>query len=232
MFGSFSSKFAYGRSKLPEPPDANVTLTTPGTSTPAYGSGGSAWTSTTNNALVNAGYTLLASTSADDSSVQVNIPFNFYLYGISANTLHVGTNTYITLNTGSTAYNSLKLSSPANPPYPAIHLGSADNSWQRVWWKNNTTNVAIRYEGAAGTTGTPGAPGIVYEIVFYQSNGTNQYVQINVGSHGRTSGLFGITNGSGSQYMSFGTIQANTNYVLRTNATGNSPIIYTGTYTP
>lgn len=211
---------------------SKITTTTPGTSTPQYGSGGAAWNSTTDNALVNAGYTLLVSATADDATQQVNLPFTFYLYGTASTKLYVGSNTYITLNNGSTVYSNLRLSSPANPPYLALHLGSSDNSWQRVWWKNNTTSLSIRYEGNSSTSGVGGSPGIVYETTFYPSDGTNQYVQINFGTHSRTSGVFGVTNGIGTLYSNFGTIQANTNYVLKTDATGNNPVLSIGTYTP
>lgn len=233
MFGSFSSKFSLGKAQAAlAVQDPNVTTTTPGTTTPVYGSGGAAWNSTSDNALVNAGYTLLVSATADDATLQVNLPFTFYLYGTASTVLYVGSNTYITLNNGSTSYSGLRLSSPVNPPYPALHLGSSDNSWQRVWWKNNTTNLSIRYEGNNTTTGVGGSPGIVYETTFYPSNGTNQYVQIKFGTHSRTSGVFGVTDGIGTNYLNFGTIQPNTDYVLKTDTTGNNPVFYTGIYTP
>lgn len=235
MFGSFNAKFNFGRGAAPvaAPSFPGVTPTTPGASVPVYGSGGASWVSASDNALVNAGYTLLVSTSADDNFTTATMPFNFYIYGVPGSTLYIGSNTYITLTNGSSEYGSLTVGpGTAAPPYPALHLGSSDNSWQRIWAKNNGSNFSVRYEGNGATTGVPGTPGIVYETTFYQSNGTYQYIQIRFGSHTRPTGVFGIGNGTGSYYSNFGTIQPNTDYVIRTDTTGYNPTIYTGIYTP
>lgn len=232
MFSSFSSRFAFGKIPVISGVDPKVTLTTPGTSTPLYGSAAAAWASSVDNALVNAGYTLAFVGTADDQFFSISIPFTFYIYGVGGSVLYPCSNTYITLTAGRTNYSGLKLAATAVPNVPTLHLGSSDNSWQRVWYKNNTTNITLRYEGNSSTSGAGGSPGIVYEATFYPSDGTHQYVQINIGTHGRTSGVFGISDGVGTNYLSFGTVSQNTNYVLRTDATGNNPVLYTGTYTP
>ena len=232
MFGSFSAKFMPGKAPVKSMVDPKVTVTTPGASTPTYGSGAATWVSSTDNALVNAGYTLGFVGTADDQYFSISIPFTFYIYGVGGTVLYPCSNTYITLTSGRTDYRNLKLSAPAIPNVPTLHLGSADNSWQRVWYKNNITNITLRYEGNSSTSGGGGSPGIVYEATFYPSDGTYQYIQINIGTHGRTSGVFGLSNGTGSTYLNFGTVTPNTNYVLRTDAVGNNPVFYTGTYTP
>lgn len=232
MFSSFSSKFAFGRNGfLPVVSDPKITITTPGTSTPTYGSGGAAWNSTLDNALVNDGYNLLITANADDSNAGFNIPFTFYIYGASGTALYPGSNTYITLNSGSSLYSSLSLTTP-RPAIAGIHLGSGDNSWQRVWYKTSSTVAHIRYEGNGTTSGVSGSPGLVYEASFYKSNGANQYIQIKIGNHTRTTGVFGITDGVGTSSLSFGTIAQNTNYVIKTDGNGNNPQIFVGTYTP
>lgn len=237
MFSSFSSHFAFGKSPVVQGGDPHISLITPGTTSPVYGSGAATWTSTTNNALVNDGYTLLISNNADDANSGFSIPFTFYIYGVAGTSLYPGSNTYITLNSGSSAYGGLSLNivSPYTTPIPniaGIHIGSGDNSWQRVWYKTSSTVAIIRYEGNGTTGGVGGSPGIVYETAFYKSNGTNQYISIKIGTHTRTTGVFGITDGVGTSFLSFGTLFQNTNYVVKTDVNGNNPQIFVATYTP
>ena len=230
MLGSFSSKFTYGRSKAVVVATSNASL--------AFGSGGATWVSTTDNAPVNDGWTLVNNYSVDDSSLSVNMPFMFYIYGSGSQGLYVGSNTYLTLGSGSSQYSSLSLGPTPAPTIAGIHLGSADNSYQRVWYKSVSSTVfKVRYEGNGSTSGTLGNPGIVYEVTFYKSNGTYQYVQISLGKHNKLGGVFGITSGviSGN-YLSFAnagiTPAQYENYVIRTDTTGNNPTIYSGVYTP
>ena len=228
MLGSFSSKFSFGKSQQQSSQNTNL----------SFGSGGAAWVSTTDNALVNAGWTLLQSSSVDDGYTNFSAPFTFYLYGTGSTSFNVGSNTYITLGSGTNQYSSLSLGPSPIPAIAGLHLGSADNSYQRVWYKTTSTTVQIRYEGNGNTGGTSGTPGIVYETTFYKSNGTYQYIQISFGSHNKLTGVFGITSGQvgSSNYLSFATAGVTPaqygNYVVRTDPTGNSPTIYTGVYTP
>lgn len=229
MLGSFSSKFSFGKGKLVVPVSSNPNA--------VYGTGGATWVSSINNAPVNDGWTLLQSSSVDDGYINFSAPFTFYLYGTGSTSFNVGSNTYITLGSGTNQYSSLSLGPSPIPAIAGLHLGSADNSYQRVWYKTTSTTVQIRYEGNGNTGGTSGTPGIVYETTFYKSNGTYQYIQISFGSHNKLSGVFGITSGqSGSNYLSFATAGVTPaqygNYVVRTDPTGNSPTIYAGVYTP
>ena len=220
MLSTFSAKFSYGRSKA-VPPPAVVS--------PAYGTSGA------DPAVLAAdGYTYNQNASMDDSFYSVNIGFTFYIYGSGSSTLCVGSNTYITLGSGSSMYGGLSLGPAAAPNIPALHLGSADNSYQRGWSKIYSDRVIIRYEGNGITSGTPGSPGIVYEATFYKSNGSNQYIQVNIGNHNKTSGVFGLTSGasSGASYLNFGTVSPNLSFYVVTDATGNNPVYHPGVYTP
>lgn len=191
---------------------------------PEFGTGAATWTSTTDNAPTNAGWTLQKSSSEDDSNFLVTALHNIYIYGSAYTSVYPGSNTYITMGSGSTAWSSLSFT---NPALPGIQLGSADNSWQRVWSKTESYRTMFRYEGTASTGGTPGSPNIVYEVTFWRIFNGYQYIEIKFGSHSRTTGVFGIQTGSGT-YVDGGVITANKSYVIRTDATGNSPTIYSG----
>lgn len=191
---------------------------------PEFGTGAATWTSTTDNAPTNAGWTLQKYNSEDDSNFGIIPLHNIYIYGLSYEYIYPGSNTYITIGTGTSVYASLSFTVP---PYRGIQLGSADNSWQRVWTKLESHRTRIRYEGTALTSGTPGSPNIVYEVTFWRVFDGYQYIEIKFGSHSRTSGVFGIQDGAGA-YVNGGTITANKSYVIRTNAIGNSPTIYSG----
>lgn len=194
------------------------------TASPIFGSGAATWTSTTDNAPTNDGWTLQKSSSEDDSNFLVTALHNIYIYGSAYTSVYPGSNTYITMGSGSTAWSSLSFT---NPALPGIQLGSADNSWQRVWSKTESYRTMFRYEGTASTGGTPGSPNIVYEVTFWRIFDVYQYIEIKFGSHSRTTGVFGIQNGSGT-YVSGGTITANQSYVIRTDLNGNNPTIFTG----
>ena len=120
----------------------------------------------------------------------------------------------------------------SNPPLPKFFLGAADNSYQRVSYVFSGTNyVRIRYEGTASTSGTVGAPNIVYEVTHFNPSlfGGNNVIEVLVGKHSRVSGgLFGSANTT-TYYVS-GTIAANQSYVFDGTATGNNHTLYTGYY--
>jgi len=199
---------------------------TQGTAAPIFGSSAATYNTSNDNAPSNAGWTLIISESQDDNYFALNTLHNIYIYGASYNTIYPGSNTYITMSGGSTTYYSLNFT---NPLLPAIQLGSADNSWQRVWIKTESDKTRIRYEGTSATSGTPGNPNIVYEITFFKADAFFQYIEVRFGSHFRTAGVFGVQNGIGS-YVNGGTITQNQSYVIRTDINGNNPTILAGYY--
>ena len=173
----------------------------------------------TNNAPTNAGYTLIISTSADDAFITNTLPFTFNLGGPQTN-IYPCSNTYITFGTSSTVYLGLNAS---NPPYPKIMLGSADNSWQRVWFLNSSNYYRIRYEGTNATSGTAGSPTIVYEATivnpsYYGDN--NQYIEILFGNTNSLTGPFMIANTNTN--LATLPLTTLTSYVFIGNSTGTS----------
>lgn len=193
-----------------------------GTRTPVYGAGGGTYPPS--------GWTGLQNSSVDDSFVNVPLGFNFYMFGTAYSTVFVGSNTYLTFGSGSTVYSGL---SASNPALVKFHLGAADNSYQRVSYYNHPSNfyTIIRYEGNGSTSGTVGSPGIVYEATLYNPFHTwsNQtLLEVRVGNHNRTSGIFGVYTAAGS---GIGTsISANQNYVFYGAELGNSWNILSGYY--
>jgi hypothetical protein len=128
---------------------------------------------------------------------------------------------------------------------PAIHIGSADNSTNTYYRQAGTNYTRFRYEGFASTnlSGTQ----IIYEVRFFnQVSPTDDiYVEIVIGTHGRTNGQWGITNGAASSatFTSFGTLTAGTglvgasgalaqnqSYVLVLTSTGTFKNLYAGYY--
>jgi VCBS repeat-containing protein len=163
--------------------------------------------------------------SEDDNYRSIDLGFNFKFYGIDYSSLYPGSNTYITAGDGSGQYYGLSLN--GGPPLPGIHLGSSDNSWQRVWsyfgpdaspdyWR-------IRYEGTASTGGSPDYPNIVYEATYFNPSltGDKQYVEVVFGIHNRTDGVFGVTDGS-SDYLAGGSINDYMSYVFESDLDGRN----------
>lgn len=173
----------------------------------------------------------LQNASVDDAFVTVPLPFTFLMAGTGYTTAYMGSNTYITFGSGSTVYSGL---SASNPALPKFFLGAADNSYQRVaYYTGGTDYVRIRYEGNGTTSGTVGSPGIVLEITIFNpaKSGGNQFVQVSIGVHNRTTGLFGVA--SSSAYyatLASGAWTANQSYVFLGNSTGTSWSIYGGYY--
>jgi hypothetical protein len=190
-----------------------------GTKAPTLGAGGASYPGS--------GWTGLQNSSSDDANISVTIP-TFTINSTNYTTVFVGSNTYLTFGSGSTAYSSL---SATNPPFNKIHIGAADNSYQRVSTISSGTNYTrIRYEGNASTSGTVGSPGIVYEATFFNktSTGNVPVVEILVGNHNRTTGQRMIAS-TNTAYASF-TLTANQSYVFVGNSTGTSWTIYAGSY--
>jgi hypothetical protein len=162
------------------------------------------------------GMTQNISSSVDDGSFGITLPFGFFIDGTSYTSWFVGSNTYITAGAGSSVYSSL---GPGTPALPKFMLGAADNSYQRVFTTSGTNFHRIRYEGTASTSGTVGSPTIVYETTFYRPANGVQYVQVVFGVHGRTSGQFGVANSS-AWFANTTPITANSSYVFASNSSG------------
>lgn len=189
---------------------------TAGTKAPVFGSTGGTYPPS--------GWTGLQNASADDAFVSGTIP-TFTINNTNYTTAYIGSNTYITFGSGAVDYIGL---SGSVPSLNKIHLGAADNSYQRVSTFSSASFSRFRYEGTATTSGTVGSPNIVYEATFFNQSLTSNVpaVEILVGSHGRTTGAVGIAS-SASYYTTF-SISANQSYVLIGNASGTVWTVYTG----
>jgi hypothetical protein len=139
-----------------------------------------------------AGLVSLFNQSFDDSFVNVFLPFNFQFlgvnYGSRADGVFVGSNSYITFGNGSSTFSSLGAN---NPPYPAIHIGSSDNSFQRVLVGGTSDKYRVRFEGTASSSGVVDSPNIVWEAIFYSNNS----LLIAVAQHGRVGSSLLVSNG-------------------------------------
>ena len=212
-------------------PTVDVAITSQSMTMEAAATGTLTVATGTKSPVGSSGMTQIISASDDDTFIEVSLPFAFFAGNVSRTSTFVGSNTYLTFGAGNIAHNSLSLAS--NPSQSSIHLGSADNSYQRVFRFNDPSNrfTRIRYEGAAATSGTPGSPNILWEVTLFNpslSSGT-QYVEVVFGVHSRTSGLFGV-GGSGITVLSGGTIQANQSYVFSSGSTGVTWTIESGKF--
>lgn len=190
----------------------------PSTKAPTLGSGGATWPPTD--------WTSVQNSSVDDTSLMINLAVSFIINNTTYSSVYIGSNSYATFGSGSSAYSSLGSS---NPALNKIFFGAADNSYQRVAYRNfGTDYTKIRYEGNGSTSGTLGSPGIVVELTFFNLANTNNIplVELLVGNHNRTTGQFGIANTS--TYYASDTISANQSYVFQGNTTGTSWSILTG----
>jgi hypothetical protein len=154
------------------------------------------------------GWTQIVSTSFDDSYQNIALGWNVTFEGVSYNTLQIHSNTYIgfanggatsalNASAGSSQYSGL---TPNSPALPAIHMCSKDNSYQYVFYRfeNSGSQLRVRFEGNNSTSGTNGAPTMVYEALFTANSsvidigmGINSSCDQNSGA-----GLLGITNGA------------------------------------
>lgn len=169
------------------------------------------------------GWTGLQNSSADDANVNTTIP-TFTINSTNYTTVFIGSNTYLTFGSGSTNYSGL---SASNPALNKVHIGAADNSYQRVSRISSGTNYTrIRYEGNGSTSGTVGSPGIVFEVTFFNQalTGNVPVIELLVGNHNRLTGQAGIASTS-AYYQTF-TLAQNTSYVFVGNSTGTSWTIF------
>lgn len=190
-----------------------------GTKAPIYGAGGGTYPPT-------ASWTGIQNASVDDNFLTINLPFTFYIAGSGYTQTFMGSNSYITFNVGSAAFQTL---SASTPPYPKFMFGAGDNSYQRVsTFASGTDYLRIRYEGNGSTSGTLGSPGIVLEITLFNPRitGGNSVLELLVGNHNRTAGVSMVANANAA-YATYAIAQ-NQSYVFVGNSLGTNWTIYTG----
>ena len=233
-FISSRGRTGFGRTKAASAPTPGAYTITAGTKAPV---GSAGMTSVTMP---------LSGQSADDGFTTTTLANSFRFYGTAYTTIYPGTNTYLTFTAGSGLYRDLTLGPTAVPALPAIHIGSADNSSQVFFRQAGTNYTRLRYEGWASTS-IGGVGAIIYELRFFnQVVGTDDiYVEIVTGTHNRTGGVWGITNGAApsATFTSFGGLTAGTglvgtsgalaqnqSYVLVLSSTGTFKNLYAGYY--
>lgn len=166
------------------------------------------------------GMTQVVSTSQDDANIQITMPFNFPFFG-TTRTVFVGSNSYLTFGAGSSNYSGLGCTNPGR----ALMMKAADNSYQRVYHKDNGDgSIRIRYEGNGATTGTPGSPGIIWEVTLYDDG---KIMLVN-GANNRATGVSSITNGVNDATCLTYTFAINQSFVFEPAAGGTTYNIYTG----
>jgi len=154
------------------------------------------------------GWTQIVSSTFDDEFQKLSLgaSFNVGFEGATYNCVEIHSNTYLAFQPTCTTdpanqtanfsdYNAL---TPSLPAKKAIHMCSADNSYQKVFYRfeNSNTKLRIRYEGNNSTSGTVGTPTIVYEALLTQNS---SIIDIGIGIHSRcnqNSGLLGVTTGT------------------------------------
>lgn len=168
------------------------------------------------------GLNLVYNGNVDDTSFAVNLPWSINFLGTNYNTLHVGSNGYITFQGGSSTYSGF---SASNPPGPHISIYPADRRLYKLYYAQidagtATAKFVIRVEGVDYSNGDITH---IYEIHFYPNDSYFDVYFIDTPSSGNT-GTAGISNGS--TYVS--TFTATELTGLRINANGT---IDTGTPT-
>jgi hypothetical protein len=213
-----------------EPLPGGVYTLQVGTKAPVLGAGAQ-------NPFPAAGWTSIVSSTADDANTNVSLPFTWNYNNTGYTNFFPNSNYYVTFGSGSTVFNSL---SASNPALNKIFFAGADNSWQRVSTIVSGTDYRrLRWEGTASTSGTPGAPNMVYELTFFNPTLTdgNPWLELLVGVQARgnsnpavISGLYSSTLKltGGDLGPSNRGVTANQSYVMVGNSTGTSWTVYTG----
>lgn len=202
---------------------------TSGTKNPVLGNAGQ-------NPFPASGWTSIRNGSEDDTSTQVNLPFTWTFNGTGYNSFFPNSNFYITFGSGTGQYSGLGANSPA---LNKIFFGGKDNSWQRVSsFASEDKYFRLRWEGNNTTGGTPGTPGVVYELTFFNpiyTNGEN-WIELLIGDNNMPNqGISGIYSSTaqlpGGQIVPSNVgVAALQSYVLAGNSTGTSWTVYTGHY--
>ena len=127
---------------------------------------------------------------SDDGFWSIPLPWDIVYNGIPYSTVYIGTNSYITFDSGQTVFSGL---SASTPNVNKIMIQAADNSAQRIYYGTEGSfpnrTYRIRYEGTSATSGLLGSPNMVWEVVFYENN--KSQIDIQIGAMGRTGGVNG-----------------------------------------
>lgn len=200
-----------------------------GTKAPVLGAGGQ-------NPFPAIGWTSIISSSQDDAFTEVTLPFTWKYNATSYTSFWPNSNFYITFGTGASQF-GVSLSVPL---INKIFFAGADNSWQRVSSITSGTDYKrLRWEGTASTSGTLGAPNMVYELTFFNPalTGGVPWLELLVGqqARGTTGALSAICSASailpgGNLGPSNQGVSPNQSYVLVGDATGTSWTVNTGAY--
>jgi hypothetical protein len=139
------------------------------------------------------------SNAGDDNFWTVSLPWNVNFLGTSYSQVFVGTNSYITFGSGSSAFSGLGGNVPA---FPKIMVSAADNSGQRIYFGTVGTApnriYVIIFEGTASASGTLGSPNMVVEYQFYEA--TPNQIDFHIVQNARgASGTSGVFNATGSE---------------------------------
>jgi len=199
---------------------------TSGTGVPVLGNASTAtWPPTTGGTWVS-----LQRASVDDNSVLVPFPFTWTFNGTGYTGCYIGSNAYITFGAGSSAWSGLSVS---NPALNKIMMNAADRSYQSVAYLSTANYVRVRYEGAAGTSGTVGASTCIYEVVFMNPSYTGSLptVEFRFGNWSNTLGVTGICSTT-LALTTTGTFapSGSTSVVLQGNSSGTTWTAYASNY--
>lgn len=173
------------------------------------------------------GWTSILDASNDDNFYTIIFPFNFRFNNTSRSSIFIGTNFYMTFASGASVFSGLSSTNPANDK---IMFNAGDRSAQRIAYKNAPDNsyTRIRFEGATGTSGTPGASPVIFEMTFFNPVNTANvpHIELLTGRQDSTGGVTGFYTLTGTNMnSSFGStygFSADTSYVFySTSTTGN-----------
>jgi len=139
----------------------------------------------------------------DDGYWTLNLPFDIQYLGVTYNTIHVGTNSYVTFGSGSSTYNV----SASNPLLPKIMIGARDRRGYSIWHgvSGITPNREYRvvWEGHDRYyINTPESPNMRWELTFFE-NSPNEY-EINWEQNGAKTISGGGTTFTNAELQSFG----------------------------
>jgi len=176
----------------------------------------------------------------DDGSVNISLPFTWYIAGTGYSSCYVGSNGYITFGNGSSAYSGL---SNSNPGLPKICFGANDRNVVLIGGLKTYSGYAggaqaycIRWEGnyPYGSGGTSSTQNSIIEISFFDpyhySFGPYQVVESRYGNW-VSAGFAELDNGASTIYTTW-TQAASTTFLSYLNgATGTSGLsTYTNFY--
>ena len=167
------------------------------------------------------GMTPVVISDGDDASVNLDIGFDFPLYGeVYRDEIYLCSNSFITFGYSDTSYTGLDTDFPG----VSLQITAADRSYQRVYTSSDSDDsFRVRYEGHTSYSGgTAGFPTIAWETTFF-SDGR---IYIETEKVEDTSGNNFITDGTGNNYTEFPLTANNGGITLVPD--GNSFIVETG----